>query len=1303
MKALLRCLKNFWFALALVWAIGVLACWFALPRWQLSTEQVYVAMTLFSAMCLLAVVLRQYRRIRAEQNIESLVQLEVDRSLGAEGEFRDQHVLRERLKHAIAMLRSARSAGGGGASALSDLPWYLVIGMSASGKTSLLTRSGLSASIAGAQASGFDSGTQHCDWYFSPEAVLIDTAGRYLHDDASASEFASFLKLLRKQRSKPAVNGLVLVVSLPEIICATVAEREAMAARLVSRIDEYSECLGVNPPLYLMLSKTDLLPGFNQAFDGLDNAQRQQPLGMTFPLADVRNKGLRSVAETSFAQLLASVREQVDRQVIAGGNTANVELLQFPSYFAELSSVLGGFLEQFERTADGRTPPIVRGVYFTSALQTDEQLPPVYEEALGAHYALQASERPTPNKTVTKIGDKSFFITETFRHVVFPDRNLSLYYSRQGRTRALTPALAGAAALAGVALLAWEGVSFQNNRQVLATLSGELSELEQAPDRAERLASGQAMEQLRHYLGQFEGYDIQGVPLALGAGLYSGAELLSPLRQAYVQQLRTQALEPIGKQLQVQLRALNQFAETVDRTPLADAGKRRTPKAQRTDAAPGEDVKVFRAPTAAVLTSSVPRSGAQLAGRVQAAASDAGQDGRRRALDALREKARSVSSADPSEDTALTAGLSLSEDSLGRLSEQQVASVIEAYSALKLYLILTHPNEHPDADFVAAELPHAWTLAARAQGRDVDPALVEANSALYVRYLQQGTAPALRRNEQLVSDARQSLRSFMIASSLVDREYLRLQLESGRQYPNLTLADMVPANSRSLLFSAEAVPAFYTRQGWEEYVQPELIKLLSGDLRNDSDWVLDGEGGNGLVQKANFMRELLARYKADYAEAWFNLLEGVGVRHFTDMANANERLAVLSDVQNSPVKSLLAAVHHNTDWDLPKQASASAVGATEDSFWGSIKGAFSSQGAVAENAAARLPRVDDGSLAKRFEPVSRLFAAQNAEGADSTVMDRYLAALRKLKVRLSNIQRSQDVGKNSKLLISETLEGQPSEVTLVRNYVETSVDTSAGKLSGALLRLFNSPLQYTWETLRDPAGQQIAKAWAQDVARPWQQVMAHRYPIVADSNNEASVKDLQRFVDPENGLLPAFKRNEIGNLAGGEGLGMGTGNGANPLVNAKMVDSIDKASSVGQVIASLSDRENGFEIMLEPSARYTDIIFTLDGQEQHYRNGRTSWNRFAWPGSSNAPGARLDVVTLEGQRITVFDYPGRWGLLKMNDSARVSDLDTVQQRFTWQSVAGPVSLVVRNYGGVKMTDLAQVKALSALNNSVRVN
>ncbi|WP_163017408.1 DUF2950 domain-containing protein, partial [Pseudomonas viridiflava] len=96
---------------------------------------------------------------------------------------------------------------------------------------------------------------------------------------------------------------------------------------------------------------------------------------------------------------------------------------------------------------------------------------------------------------------------------------------------------------------------------------------------------------------------------------------------------------------------------------------------------------------------------------------------------------------------------------------------------------------------------------------------------------------------------------------------------------------------------------------------------------------------------------------------------------------------------------------------------------------GKVSGIFDNKEAAASVLISPLPADDDGSLAKRFEPVSSVFAAQNAEGADSTIMDRYLAALRKLKVRMNNIQRSQDVGKSSKQLISETLEGQPSEVT----------------------------------------------------------------------------------------------------------------------------------------------------------------------------------------------------------------------------------------------------------------------------------
>jgi type VI secretion system protein ImpL len=1301
MKTLLRALKSFWFLFPILWLASLAVCWFTARRLHWSQDHMLQWMAIISSFYLLILVLRQYRRIRIEHNLENLVHIGVDRSLNSNGEFRDQQVLRDRLKHAIAMLRADRSAGGGGSSALYDLPWYLVIGMSAAGKTSLLTRSGLSASIA-SSANENDSGTQHCDWYFSPDAVMIDTAGRYLRDDQSANEFTAFLQLLKKQRKKAAVNGLVLVVSLPELLAATAHERAQMASQLVSRIEEYARSLDANPPIYLMLSKTDQLPGFNQAFDGLDLNERQQPLGMTFGLSEIRTHGLRAVLDSKLANLHNGIQRHVDAQMINLGADANSALLNFPNYFAELSGVLEQFLEHFTQPASHGSPLLLRGLYFTSALQTDQQLSQVYEDDLAESFALHPAHDSSlvAEAGGRKTGDRSYFITDTFRRVIFPDRDLTLYQSRTGRNTSMSPAVIALAVLAGLVFIGWQALAFQNNREWIAALQQKISELNSAPDRAQRMAAGEGLELLRDELALIDKHRAKGVPLQLSAGLYRGDEIFVAAQSAYLQQLRTQALEPIALKLQMQMRTFNDFAKSMDPQNdfAASAGKPvgKTAKGQKLV---DRSVQNLAANAGKPSLSSIPRSVGDAGSRLKGAARGNVTKTRDAALAELRNPATAN---DAAELSATTGGLSLSEEMLGKLDEQQVASIIESYNSLKLYLMLTQPDAHPDPDFVSAALPVAWANTATADSPVSDQVIAD-NAPMYVQLLKNTQAPALPRNEQLVESTRKSLKSFMISSSLVDREYLRLQLESSRQFPAVGLNDLVPLPGRQLLYGSEAVPAIFTRQGWDGFVKPELIKLVSGNLRNESDWVLDGEGGDSIVQKANFMREFMARYKRDYAQAWYTLLNGVGVRHFTDMANATQQLSLLSDVQNSPVKILLSAVNENTLWDVPApRETAKPGGEPKDGFWNLTSVFRDTPEAASQVLTSPLPSVDDGSLAKRFEPVSRVFAAQNAEGADSTIMDRYLAALRKLKVRMNNIQRSQDVGKSSKQLISETLEGQPSEVTNVRNYVETTVDTSQGGLSTSLQGLFSLPIQFAWETLRDPAGEQIAKAWAQQIAKPWEQVMAHRYPIAAGSRNEASVKDLQRFVDPESGLLPNFKRNEIGNLSGGEGLGMSSGAKSAPLVNPNMVNSIDKASSLGQVIASLSDKDNGFEIMLEPSAYFTDIIFTLDGQVQHYRNGKTSWNRFSWPGTTTAPGARLDVVTLTGERVTVFDYPGRWGLLRMNDSARVDDLDGIQQRFSWNNASGQVSLTVRNYGGVKLTDLANVKSLSALNTPVSV-
>ncbi|MFH7495269.1 ImcF-related family protein, partial [Pseudomonas syringae pv. tagetis] len=80
-----------------------------------------------------------------------------------------------------------------------------------------------------------------------------------------------------------------------------------------------------------------------------------------------------------------------------------------------------------------------------------------------------------------------------------------------------------------------------------------------------------------------------------------------------------------------------------------------------------------------------------------------------------------------------------------------------------------------------------------------------------------------------------------------ERLLVRMLLLSRRQFKAICMYDLVQMPCRQLLYGSDAVPAIFTRQGWEEFVIPELINLVSGNLRDESDWVLDGEGGDCVV------------------------------------------------------------------------------------------------------------------------------------------------------------------------------------------------------------------------------------------------------------------------------------------------------------------------------------------------------------------------------------------------------------------------------------------------------------------------
>ena len=122
-----------------------------------------------------------------------------------------------------------------GGSYLYELPWYMFIGAPGSGKTTALVNSGPARSrwprrSGGASVRGV-GGTRNCDWWFTDEAVLIDTAGRYTTQDSDQRGRRERLGRLpraccSKSRPRQPINGVLLTVSVPDLLQQTPAERK---------------------------------------------------------------------------------------------------------------------------------------------------------------------------------------------------------------------------------------------------------------------------------------------------------------------------------------------------------------------------------------------------------------------------------------------------------------------------------------------------------------------------------------------------------------------------------------------------------------------------------------------------------------------------------------------------------------------------------------------------------------------------------------------------------------------------------------------------------------------------------------------------------------------------------------------------------------------------------------------------------------------------------------------------------------------------------------------------------------------
>ncbi len=273
--------------------------------------------------------------------------------------------LRKNWKESVGKLKGT-AVGGGGSRALAMLPWYVIMGAPASGKSTLLRQSGIDFPVGDAAIKGLQ-GTRNCDWWFSNVGVFLDTAGRYMSDE-HADEWAQFLDLVRRHRTAAPINGVIVAIPAADIIERSDAEQEMEARRIRARLDELIDHLGVNFPVWIVLTKVDLVGGFVEFFGNADAATRQQMMGWTVE----QDEGARfnqSLFERRWTDLIHKLRELRPLMVGAAKLRDRPAAFGFPDELAALGEPFGRMMARLFEPNVYQETPLYRGFYVTSATQ----------------------------------------------------------------------------------------------------------------------------------------------------------------------------------------------------------------------------------------------------------------------------------------------------------------------------------------------------------------------------------------------------------------------------------------------------------------------------------------------------------------------------------------------------------------------------------------------------------------------------------------------------------------------------------------------------------------------------------------------------------------------------------------------------------------------------------------------------------------------------------------------------------------------------------------------------------------------
>jgi hypothetical protein len=432
--------------------------------------------------------------------------------VGGEGGLDAQELqkIRNAMRDALALLKRA----GRGRNAIYELPWFPVIGRAKAGKTVAIKNSGLSLPVRKDWVKGI-GGTHTLDFFFTPEVIFLDTPGEWTSkviDEDGRRVWLESLRLLRKYRGRRPLDGLVVVVPADDLLSRTEEELQDQAGNIREVIDLMQGELKFRFPVYVLVSKCDLVDGFVDFFRGLPAQRRHEILGWSHDdpnearPARLIPQGFRRVLrrlEAYRLEMLARIAKKSHAR----------RLFFFTENFRRLQRPLSVFTDILFLEDPANEPPVFRGFYFTSGTQGEGAPMGEALSQLARNLGVRVTQPQAGGEEEPK---RSYFLLELFRTLMVGDEGLvsrtAMHWWRRRRDTLFVAFLPAGVAVFAIfmSLLSYTlnaGI-YRDMRDEVPRIVERLREYKQSPQSIGLNRALDLTDQLRQFHKKLDGFNV---------------------------------------------------------------------------------------------------------------------------------------------------------------------------------------------------------------------------------------------------------------------------------------------------------------------------------------------------------------------------------------------------------------------------------------------------------------------------------------------------------------------------------------------------------------------------------------------------------------------------------------------------------------------------------------------------------------------------------------------------------------------------------------------------------------------------